>query len=158
MTPGEATPNASTKTVNDRLESRPLSPATSRTSHAPPGLLAAIHVELEEKYCYRDMDLSIGQLAYRLELPEHVLRTIINGELGYRNFKDFLNGFRIRETTQRLADPAEVATPILTIALDTGFRSLSNFNRVFKETHGMTPSTYRRTAVGEPDLLEKASS
>jgi Helix-turn-helix domain len=84
-----------------------------------------------------------------VEIPEHVLRTIINGELGYRNFKDFLNGFRIREANRRLADPAEAAVPILTIALDAGFRSLSTFNRVFKITHGLTPSAYRSKAVGD---------
>ena len=110
----------------------------------PPGLMAAIDLELEEKHGYRDVNLSIGQLAYHLELPEHVLRKIINRELGFRNFKDFLNGFRIRDACRRLVDPEDAEVSILTIALDAGFRSLSTFNRVFKDVHSMTPSAYRR--------------
>jgi len=112
--------------------------------HLPPGLLEAIRCELEENHIYRDTNLSIGQLAYKLELPEHVLRTIINRELGYRNFKDFLNGFRIRDACLRLADPEQDQVSILSVALDAGFRSLSTFNRVFKDTQGITPTAYRR--------------
>jgi AraC-like DNA-binding protein len=37
----------------------------------------------------------------------------------------------------------------LTIALETGFRSLSSFNKAFKEAHNMTPTAYRRQQLGE---------
>lgn len=33
--------------------------------------------------------------------------------------------------------------PILPIALDAGFKSLSSFNKVFKDIHGRTPADYR---------------
>ena len=115
-----------------------------KTLQLPPGLLEMLYMEMEDKYAYRDAELTIGQLAYRLVLPEHVLRTLINGDLGYRNFKDFLNSYRIKEACRRLTDTADASVPILTIALDAGFRSLSTFNRVFKDTQGVTPSSYRR--------------
>jgi AraC-like DNA-binding protein len=37
---------------------------------------------------------------------------------------------------------------VLTIALDAGFSSLGPFNRAFKAETGVTPSEYRRQALG----------
>jgi AraC-like DNA-binding protein len=102
--------------------------------------------ELMDAGAYREMGLTIGQLADRLEVPQYRLRQAINGGLGYRNFSDFLNSYRVAETARRLRDPAETDLPVLTIAMDAGFRSLSSFNKVFKETHGQTPTAYRKAA------------
>jgi len=44
-----------------------------------------------------------------------------------------------------LADPAQEAVPILTIAMDAGFQSLGPFNRAFKATTGVTPTEYRKS-------------
>jgi AraC-like DNA-binding protein len=37
--------------------------------------------------------------------------------------------------------------PVLEIALDAGFGDLSTFNRRFRETYGVTPLGYRKTAA-----------
>jgi AraC-like DNA-binding protein len=72
------------------------------------------------------------------------LRRLINQRLGYRNFTTFLNGYRLDDVMVALAEPAQEAVPILTIALDAGFQSLGPFNRAFKAQTGMTPSEFRR--------------
>ena len=77
-------------------------------------------------------------------MPEHLLRKLINQGLGYRNFSDFLNHYRIEDAASRLADPSQAHLPILTIALDAGYASLAPFNRAFKEKMEQTPSDYRR--------------
>lgn len=93
---------------------------------------------------YRETGLSIGRLGSELKMPEHRLRKLINQGLGYRNFSDFLNHYRIDEVASRLADPSQEHLPILTIALDAGYASLAPFNRAFKEKMRQTPSEYRR--------------
>lgn len=93
---------------------------------------------------YARTGLTISQLAEELQTPEHQLRALINTRLGYKNFSTFLNGYRVDEACQRLADPKEARIPILTIALDAGFASLAPFNRAFRQSTGMTPSEYRR--------------
>ena len=107
-------------------------------------LLAALRRAMEHDRLYRAEGLSIGSLATKLGTPEHRLRRLINRQLGYRNFTAFLNGYRLADVTAALADPAQEAVPILTIALDAGFQSLGPFNRAFKAETGLTPSEYRR--------------
>ena len=110
----------------------------------PAATLEQIRCALEEEYVYRDMDITIGLLAYRLEIPEYKLRAVINSGLGYRNFNDFLNSYRIKEVATRLVATEDAKHSVLTIALDAGFRSLSSFNKIFKDTYEITPTAYRR--------------
>lgn len=95
--------------------------------------------------------LTIGLLAESLGVPEHRLRALINQRLGYRNFSAFLNAHRIAEARARLADPAKVDLPVLTIAMDLGYGSLAPFNRAFRDATGQTPTDYRRAAILTPE-------
>lgn len=105
-------------------------------------------VQLVEKQAiHREWGMTIGKLASLADMPEYRLRQLINSGLGYRNFNDFLNRFRIEEASRRLADPDQAKTPVLTIALEAGFRSISTFNKAFKEIHGVTPSAYRKSRL-----------
>jgi AraC-like DNA-binding protein len=93
---------------------------------------------------YRETGLTIGNLAKQIDMQEHNLRRLINKKLGYRNFNDFLNSYRIEEAASRLKGED---LPILTIALDSGFGSLTSFNSAFKQTFGVPPSQFRKEAV-----------
>ena len=100
---------------------------------------------MERDRVYTEEKLSIGNLASRLSVQEYKLRRLINGALGYRNFNDFLNSYRIAEATKVLVQSQEI--PIIRIAMDLGFGSLAPFNRAFKNSKGMTPSDFRRSAM-----------
>ena len=100
---------------------------------------------------YRNTGLTIPTLARELDYPEHQLRRLINGHLGYRNFSAFLNSYRVDEAKQRLADAEFARTPVLTIALDLGYASLGPFNRAFKGLTGTTPTDYRRQHLSLAD-------
>jgi AraC-like DNA-binding protein len=92
---------------------------------------------------HRDETMTIAKLAAQLGEQEYRLRRLINGQLGYRNFARFLNGYRLAEVKAALHDPSQAEVPILTIALDAGFGSLGPFNRAFREAEAMTPSEFR---------------
>lgn len=110
-----------------------------------------VHRELsrvmESERAYLDPDLSIGGLAERVGAPEHQLRALINTAMGHRNFRAFVNEYRLAAVKRDLADPQKAALPILTVAMDAGFASLSSFNRAFKDTTGNTPSEWREAAL-----------
>ncbi len=101
---------------------------------------------------YRDEHLTIAALAQRLGVQEYRLRRLVNRQLGYRNFAQFLNSYRLTEVRQALADPEQREVPILTIALDAGFGSLGPFNRAFREAEGVTPSEYRSRALVDSEI------
>ena len=139
-----------------RLDTDLIAPETTAAAAIEPETLtpvARVGLErlrrrMETNEAWKQSGLTIVQLARQLDLPEHQLRRLINGHLGYRNFSAYLNGFRIAAARQRLADPADARTPVLTIALDVGFASLGPFNRAFRSITGRTPSEYRRDALG----------
>lgn len=56
------------------------------------------------------------------------------------NFWDYLNGFRIDRAAQMMI---ETEYTISEISYACGFNNISNFNRVFRERIGTTPSDYR---------------
>lgn len=102
--------------------------------------------------------LTIVAAATLLETPEHRLRRLINQKLGYRNFADYLNGYRIAEARRRLADPAEARATVASIAFDLGYGSLGPFNRAFRAATGSTPTEWRRQALAAEasPILEEA--
>jgi AraC-like DNA-binding protein len=106
---------------------------------------------------YQEPGLTVGGLAERLGAPEHRLRTVINQQLGYRNFANFLNEHRIAEARRRLASPADARRQILQLALDLGYGSIAPFNRAFRELTGVTPTQYRRRALGEAPTETEAA-
>ena len=99
---------------------------------------------LKEKI-YGEPELTITKLAERLGIPAHQLRLLLNQHLGFKNFSQFLNAYRIPEACEQLRDPARLKIPILTIALEVGYGSIGPFNRAFKQQMGQTPSEYRRS-------------
>ena len=99
---------------------------------------------MEKEQAYREPSLTIVSLARVLGVGQHKLRSLINTQLGFANFSQFLNHYRIAEVKQAFADPSKMETPILTLAMDAGFTSLSPFNRAFKDATGLTPSAFRK--------------
>ena len=111
-----------------------------------PALLERLESHMQDARAWRQMGLTLGELAKQLDVPQYRLREAINRGLGHRNFSDFLNSYRLAEAASRLADPTSAQLPVLTIAMDAGFRSLSSFNKAFKTTHGVTPTAWRKRA------------
>ena len=102
-----------------------------------------------DERAYRTEDLTVASLAARLGTPEYRLRRLINQRLGHRNFNAFINGFRLDEARTALADPAQRALPVLTIALEAGFQSIGPFNRAFKAATGLTPTEFRKEKLAD---------
>jgi AraC-like DNA-binding protein len=119
--------------------------ATPATTAPPPAspAIAALERAMGEERAYRREGLTLAELARSLALPEATLRRLINQELGYRNFNDFLHHYRLQEAAERLA---REELPILTIALESGYGSIGPFNRAFRQRFGMTPTEYRAAA------------
>ena len=105
--------------------------------------VAKLEKVMDEEKFYRTEKLTLSMLAAEIGLPEYKTRALINQTFNYRNFNDYVNQLRIEEASERLL--AERETPIQNIALDVGYRTLSSFNRTFKEILDQTPTEFRQS-------------
>jgi AraC-like DNA-binding protein len=103
-----------------------------------------LEILIDEKKAYRNEGLTIRELAEMLNEQEYKVRRLINGELGFRNFNDFLNKYRVNEACEILNDPAQNRKTILEIAYSLGYQSIGPFNKAFKELKETTPTAYRK--------------
>ena len=62
------------------------------------------------------------------------------------NVNEYINMIRVRETKKLLAFSNE---KLCDISYRVGFGSVASFNRIFKETCGVSPNEYRKKNIGE---------
>ena len=100
---------------------------------------------LSEKKVYRTEGLTIKELSDSMQVQEHRLRRLINGQLGFKNFNDFLNQYRVNEACEILTDTSQNQKTILEIAYALGYQSIGPFNKAFKEQKNTTPTAFRKS-------------
>ncbi len=107
-------------------------------------LINRLETQLVKHEVYLDPKLTLVLLAKKIGVSPNKLRELINRKLGYQNFSSFMNHYRIENAKSILRDPSKSDIPILTLALESGFSSLSPFNKAFKSKENMPPSEYRK--------------
>jgi AraC-like DNA-binding protein len=96
---------------------------------------------------WADEAFGLEALGGALSIPAHRLRRLINVHLGFRNFAQFANSYRIEAARHALSDPEQARRTVSSIAFDLGFGSLGPFNRAFREATGQSPTAYRAEAL-----------
>ncbi|GAB5521360.1 MAG: hypothetical protein RhofKO_36110 [Rhodothermales bacterium] len=104
---------------------------------------------LQGEKLFTNPELTLQDLADRLGISAGYLSQIINEHEG-KNFFELVNGYRVEEVKHRLISADYQHYTIMGIALESGFKSKSTFNTVFKKFTGQTPSAYKRTHLAEP--------
>jgi AraC-like DNA-binding protein len=102
-----------------------------------------------EGKAYLNQDLSLPSLAADVGISSHQLSELINTRLGM-GFSRY-----VRERRVEAAKALLVTAPsqsILSVSLDTGFRSQSAFYAAFKEMTGQSPGDYRSANIVRSDL------
>lgn len=96
---------------------------------------------LESERIYLDPDLTLKQVANKLEVSSENLSFVINQKFDM-NFRDLINSYRINSVKSQLDSEETNTRSILEIALDSGFNSQASFYRAFKKFENMTPKAY----------------
>jgi AraC-like DNA-binding protein len=105
-------------------------------------ILSAIKREVEARLC--DPDLTPADLGRRFRLSRTRLYDLFEPLGGVSRY---IRERRLRRALLTLLDPAQAGRPIGGIALDSGFRSESDFSRAFRKRYGMSPRAARHGAV-----------
>jgi AraC-like DNA-binding protein len=107
---------------------------------------------LESRALYLNPDLRLSDLADALGVRPYRVSEILNRGLE-TSFYDLINRYRIAKAQGLLSSPASAHLNLLGIAMESGFRSKSVFNEVFKKATGKTPSEYRNQMTEPPDSV-----
>lgn len=102
------------------------------------------HVQtlMQKEHLYTNPDLNLNDVAKRLNLPAIEASRAIREGSG-KNFRTYVNTFRIEAVKRKLSDAAYANVSILAIAMESGFNSESSFYRVFKAATGLSPTEFR---------------
>jgi len=132
----------------DRINSTPNEKLVDKTP-LPAGLVQQLYRQkaselkqvMETSKPYLNPRLAIHDLASGINIPPYQLSKIINLEF-HSNFFEFVNSYRIEEFKERISSGEHRNLTILAIAFECGFNSKSAFNRIFKESTGITPGDF----------------
>lgn len=106
--------------------------------------LRRLHELMTTQKLYASEDLSLASLAAELGITGHQLSELVNSRLGV-GFSRY-----VRERRVEAAKALLISAPsqsILSVSLDTGFRSQSAFYAAFKEIMGQSPGDFREAAL-----------
>jgi AraC-like DNA-binding protein len=103
---------------------------------------------LEKKQLYLNPELRLSDLAEALDIRPYRVSEILNRGL-QTTFYDLINGYRVSKARELLLAPDSAQFNLLGIAMESGFKSKSVFNDVFKKSTGMTPSHFRSGKMTE---------
>lgn len=90
---------------------------------------------------YQNEALNLSTLAAELGLSSHQLSELVNARLGM-GFSRYMRERRVAAAKELLISAPNQS--ILSISMDTGFRSQSSFYAAFKEVTGQSPGDYRK--------------
>ncbi|MFQ3621029.1 MAG: helix-turn-helix transcriptional regulator [Spirochaetales bacterium] len=113
-------------------------------------LARKIEEHMRSTQAYLDENLTLRDLSMEMNLSPHHVSQVINQAMGI-NFFEFINRERVRHA-QKILD-AQRQKPVrsislLDVAFESGFRSKSTFNSLFKRYTGLTPSQYKKGKGG----------
>ncbi len=101
---------------------------------------------MQDEKLYTDVELTLQKVSEQLGISSGYLSRIIN-EKEHKNFFEFVNAYRVQEVKRKLVDKEYLHYSIFGIALESGFKSKSTFNTVFKRMTGYTPSGYQKQTI-----------
>jgi AraC-like DNA-binding protein len=117
-------------------------PGPAPTDSALEAAYRQVQTLMRIEQLHADPDLNLNDVAKRLDLPAAETSRAIREGSG-KNFRTYVNDFRIESVKQKLTDPGYAHVSILAIAMESGFNSESSFYRVFKAATGLSPTAYR---------------
>ncbi|KQC30239.1 helix-turn-helix domain-containing protein [Flagellimonas eckloniae] len=97
---------------------------------------------LDSQKPYLDEDLTLGKLAKQLSTTDKKLSILLNQYLN-TTFYDLINSYRVTTVIEKMKQDEYKSYNLFGIACDSGFKSRTSFNRIFKKETGLSPSAYK---------------
>ncbi len=99
-----------------------------------------------EEEVFKNPDLKITDVSEKLNTNRTYISKLINTEFSC-TFSEFVNRYRVIEAKKLLQEESSKNYSLDYISEKSGFGSMVNFMRVFREIEGTTPGKYRETIL-----------
>lgn len=141
-----AVPEPAEEPVQPAKDAQTKYQSSSLTSEQKEKLLQAINEVMDNTLEFCNVDFTLEKMAVLTGSKAKYVSQVINETYG-KNFNRYVNEYRIKEARLRLMNTEEYGNyTVRAIAQSVGFKSNSNFNILFKELTGITPSIYQEMA------------
>lgn len=124
------------------ISSGNIQPSLKNTNDDLSQYFSRIQKLVEDEKLYLNPKLTINDISTRLNLNINYISKAIN-TVGNCNFFEFINRYRVNEFKKEVLNPVNANYTLLAIAIQCGFNSKASFNRIFKNTTGITPAEYK---------------
>lgn len=105
---------------------------------------------IEKNKLYKEMGLTVSDIADKIDSQPYLVSQAINTGLG-KNFFELINRYRVEEAKKLLLDESWDYLSIVGIGFEAGFNSKTAFNTSFKKFTGVTPSQYKKEELNIED-------
>ena len=137
------------KTQNDQFTTSELIPEDKLSGEEI--LYRKLCVLMQKEKLFLDPNIKREDLTTKLGTNHNYLSESIKQNTDGQTFTEYLNRYRLRHAATLLA--GDQKTPINEIGEASGFNSRSTFNRLFRDSYGMSPSEYK--AISKEKLLKR---
>lgn len=96
---------------------------------------------LETEKPYLNDSLTLADLAALIPISDKKLSELLNKHVCI-SFYDLINNYRVETVKEKMRSREAEQFTLLAIGFDSGFKSKTSFNRVFKQKTGVSPSQY----------------
>lgn len=121
------------KTVLSDLPAGRLEPAVSLLKKA-----------MEEDRIFLNPSLNLDLLSAHTGIPPKMISMILNQHIG-KSFNEWMNEYRLNEFKDKLKQANLQQLTISGVASECGFNSQATFQRIFKQSLGITPTEYLKS-------------
>ena len=99
---------------------------------------------MQKEQLYKDPELSLNNLADKLEVKPYLLSRCFSHVLQLK-FNDYINQLRAEQIKRLASLPENSKYTLLSLAYEAGFNSKSSFQRAVKKHLGISPKELRKS-------------
>lgn len=108
--------------------------------------IASLKKAMADDKLFLNPNLNLNILSEHTSIPQKTISFVLNQNLN-KSFSEFVNEYRIEAFKEKILQPETDNLTIAGIAVECGFSSQATFQRIFKQSTGISPSEFRKSAL-----------